>query len=295
MRLGRRPIGEEWEAYIIAEMSANHNQKLATAMKIVQAAKDAGADALKTQLYTPETLGASDDVIEDGPWAGETMYQLYERAAMPWSWCEKIAKECKRLKLDWITSVYDRSSITYAMEYQPAALKIASFEMTELDLIQAVSDTGLPVIVSTGMADGAEIIEMVDKFDTEKPPILMHCVSAYPCPPEYADLTRLDEMGAYSPYYGYSDHTLGSGVPIAAVVLGAMVIEKHLCLSRKGTGPDVHFSTTPKEFKDMVTGIRAAEKAIHLSPTGDMEQPSRRLRRATKGSRGSYWKDSGGV
>lgn len=292
IRVGRRRIGVEWEAYIVAEMSANHGQDLEVALAIVQAAADAGADAVKTQLYTPETLGATQAILEDGPWAGETMHDLYLRSAMPWEWCGPISRKCKQLKLDWLTSVYDRSSIEYALEYDPVALKIASFELTDLDLVAAVVETQIPTIMSTGMADGAEIIQSVDLFPPEEPPILLHCVSAYPCPAAYADLTRLDEMGAYSPYFGYSDHTVGVGVATAAAVLGAMVIEKHLCISREG--PDGEFSATPDQFRDMVVSIRDAEAAIHLPPTGDIERASRRLRRATGGARGTYWKDAGG-
>ena len=269
IKINKRSIGPGHNTYIIAEMSANHSQDFDLAVKIIEAAKQAGADAVKLQTYTPDTLTIDCNSqyfrIESTPWEGRTLYDLYAEAYTPWEWQPRLKKFADKLGIDLFSSPFDTTAVDFLEKMDVSAYKIASFEITDLPLIRTIAETGKPVILSTGMANLAEIDEAVSAIRStgNHQLALLKCTSAYPAPPEDMNLRTIEHLNrAYNVPVGLSDHSLNIAVPVAAVSLGACIIEKHLMLKRSADGPDSAFSLEPSEFKEMVTAVRTAEKAI---------------------------------
>lgn len=265
-----RPIGPGHPAYIIAEMSANHNQDFEESVRIVQAAKAAGADAVKLQTYTPDTLtiDCHNEYFQIGGgtiWEGRNLYELYGEAYTPWAWQPRLQEVANDLGMHLFSTPFDATAIDFLEEMQVPAYKIASFEMVDLPLLRRVAATGKPIIMSTGMASLAEIEESVQTLrETGHSQLaLLKCTSAYPSPPEEINLRTIPHLSrAFGLPVGLSDHTLGIAVPTAAVAVGACIIEKHFTLSRATPGPDSAFSLEPDEFRAMVDSVRTAEKAL---------------------------------
>jgi pseudaminic acid synthase len=291
VKIDGRPIGgTPPHTFIIAELSANHGGSLDNALRIVRAAAEAGADALKLQTYRPDTITIDADTepfrISSGTvWDGRTLFSLYEEAYTPWEWHAPIRDEALKLGMTWLSSPFDATAIDLLESLDTPAYKIASFEIVDIGLIRRVAETGKPMIISTGMATLAEVEEAVTAArDAGAAEIaLLKCTSAYPAPPEEVDARTIPHMAqAFGVPVGLSDHTLGIAVPIAAVALGAAIVEKHLTLRRVDGGPDSGFSLEPKEFAEMVDQIRVAEQAlgdINYTPTAH-EASSRSLRRS---------------
>jgi N-acetylneuraminate synthase len=290
LKLGNRIIGSSYPAYIIAEMSANHNQDFQQAVQLVRAASDAGADAIKLQTYTPDTITIESDKkyfhIDKGTiWEGRTLYDLYGEAYTPWEWQPRLKQIANDLGMDCFSSPFDHTAVDFLEEMGVPAYKIASFEAVDLPLIEKIARTGKPVILSTGMASLAEIDEAVQTIRKagNNGLALLKCTSAYPSSPEEMNLRTIPHLAeAFQVPVGLSDHTLGIAVPVAAVTLGACIVEKHFTLSREVPGPDSVFSLEPHEFKAMVEAIRTTEKALgHVSYTvTEREAASRVFRRS---------------
>jgi pseudaminic acid synthase len=262
--------GKNGTTYIIAEISANHNGSLDSALQLVRIAWDCGADAVKIQTYTADTLTLDCDNehfrISGGTlWDGKTLHQLYQEAYTPWEWHEAIFAEAKRIGIDCFSTPFDETAVDFLEHFDPPCHKIASFELVHDPLLRKVAGTGRPLILSTGMATLEEITHAVEilKESGCREFALLKCTSCYPAPVEEANLARISHMArTFNCQAGLSDHTMGIAVPVAAVPMGATVIEKHLCLSRSDPGPDSAFSLEPSEFKDMCAAVRIAEKAI---------------------------------
>jgi len=255
--------------YVIAEMSANHNQSYEKAVQLLKAAKDAGADAVKLQTYTPDTItiDCNNDFfkVKGTLWDGKNLYQLYKEAYTPWDWQPKLKKEADALGLDLFSTPFDNSAVDFLETMDVPAYKIASFELIDTGLLKKVAKTGKPVIMSTGMATLEEIDEAVKTLKENgcMDIALLKCTSAYPASPDEANLKTIPHLSeSFNLPAGLSDHTMGSTVAIAAIALGACIIEKHLCLNRNDPGPDAAFSMEPHEFKQMVNDIRTVEKAL---------------------------------
>jgi pseudaminic acid synthase len=269
MKIASREIGGNNSVFIIAELSANHNQSYALAVKTLKAAKKAGADAIKLQTFTPDTITMSSDKkyfkIQHGTlWDGKTLYSLYKQAYMPWEWQPKLKKLADELDLILFSSPFDPSAVDFLEKMKVPAYKVASLEITDIPLIEYIASKGKPVILSTGISTLSDIKEAVHacrrKGNNEV--ILLKCVSAYPAPFEEMNLLTIPDLEKkFKTIVGLSDHTLGISVPIAAVAFGACVIEKHFILDRRIASPDAKFSLEPREFKQMVTSIREIEKA----------------------------------
>lgn len=270
IHINGRSIGPTHPTYIIAEMSANHNQQFDEAVKIIAAAKEAGADAVKLQTYTPDTITIDSDkppfqIGKGTIWEGKNLYKLYGEAFTPWEWQPKLFEAAADLGLDCFSSPFDETAVSFLETLNPPAYKIASFENVDLPLIRRIAQTGKPIIMSTGMATLAEIDEAVQTARTAGATdlALLKCTSAYPAPAEEMNLRTIPHMAeAFQVPVGLSDHTLGITVPVTAVALGACIIEKHFTLSRAVPGPDSAFSLEPEEFRAMVTAVRTAEKAL---------------------------------
>jgi N-acetylneuraminate synthase len=286
---GRR-IGPDKPVYIIAEMSANHNQDFDRAVKIIEAAKEAGADAVKLQTYTPDTMTISCDnkyfqVGKGTLWEGRNLYDLYAEAYTPWEWQPKLKKIANDMGLDLFSTAFDPSAVDFLEEMGVSVHKVASFEIVDIPLIEYMARTRKPLIISTGMATLAEIEEAVQAARNAGATqiALLKCTSAYPAPPEELNLRTIPHLAqAFNVPVGLSDHSLGIAVPVAAVALGACIVEKHFTLSRDTPGPDSAFSLEPHEFKAMVDGIRVAEEAlggVHYE-VGEKESKSRVFRRS---------------
>jgi pseudaminic acid synthase len=256
--------------YIIAELSANHNGSLERAKESIRAAAKTGADAVKLQTYTADTLTIDCDNeyfrISGGTlWDGRTLYDLYKEAYTPWEWhaeLQQIAHECG---LEFFSTPFDETAVDFLEELHVPMHKVASFELVDIPLLKKIGSTKKPVIMSTGMASEEEIQEALDALRSMGCPdvTLLKCTSAYPAKPEDANLNTIPDMaGKFGCKVGLSDHTLGIAVPVAAVALGATVIEKHFTLSRADGGADSGFSLEPDEFKAMVEAVRTAEKAL---------------------------------
>ncbi len=284
MKIGIREIGGGQPAYIIAEMSANHAGDISRAKEIIHAAKEAGADCIKIQTYTPDTLTIDCDNsyfhISDGTWNGENLYQLYQKAYTPWEWQKELFEEAKKAEIDFFSTPFDNTSVDFLEEIGIGFYKIASFELVDIPLIEYVASKGKPMILSTGMATLAEIDEAVEavKKQGNRNFALLRCASAYPAITDEMNLRTMQNMGdTFGVPYGLSDHSMGSVGAVTAVALGASIIEKHFCLDRSIENPDSTFSMNPMEFKQMVHDIRQAERAIGSVKYGPSEQEKNNL------------------
>jgi len=290
MTLGGRVIGAGQRVYLIAEVSANHHQNFDEAVKIIGAAKDAGADAVKLQTYTADTITIASDREEfriggGTLWDGRNLHDLYGEACTPWEWQPKLKKAAEDLGMDLFSSAFDATAVDFLEEMGVPAHKVASCELVDIPLIRKMARTGKPLIMSTGMASVEEIEEALQSArDAGATQIaLLKCTSAYPAPAEEMNLRTIPEMARrFGVPVGLSDHTMGIAAAVAAVALGACIIEKHLTLSRATPGPDSGFSLEPHEFQAMVEAVRTAEKAlgeVHFGGSAK-EEASRVFRRS---------------
>lgn len=286
-----RQIGEGSPAYVIAELSANHRQDYEAAVNLVRAAAEVGADAVKLQTYTPDTITIASDapVFRHGSgslWEGVTLHDLYREAYMPWEWQPRLKVIAEDLGLDCFSSPFDPTAVDFLASIGVPAMKIASFEIVDLPLIRRAARTGLPLIMSTGMATVDEVDEAVAAAHGAGASeiALLKCTSAYPSPPEEVRLAAIPMMRErWGLPVGLSDHTAGHVMPVAAVAMGACIIEKHFTLSRDDPSPDAPFSLEVEEFRAMVRAIRDTEAALtgpaKLEPTAG-ERESRKFRRS---------------
>jgi len=270
INITNKKIGDGHPVFIIAELSANHLQKFDLAVETIKAIKEAGADAVKLQTYTPDTITIDSDneyfQIKQGTlWDGKTLYQLYQEAYTPWEWQPKLKEIAESLGLICFSSPFDKTAVDFLEKMNVPAYKIASFEITDMPLIEYVASKGKPVIISTGIATLNDIEEAVNacKRVGNDQIALLKCTSAYPTPLEAVNLKTIPHLAeTFKTIVGLSDHTMGISVPIAAVSLGAKIIEKHFIIDRKLGGPDAAFSLEPEEFKAMVIAVREVEKAL---------------------------------
>ncbi len=289
IEIAGRPIGPDHPPYVIAELSANHNGKLETALRIIEAAKKAGADAVKLQTYKPETItldcDSEDFKIRGGLWDGRTLYELYEEAHMPWDWHQPLFEHARKLGITIFSSPFDNTAVDLLEDLNTPAYKIASFEAVDLPLIKYAASTGKPMIISTGMADAEEIQEAVDAAREGgcKQLAVLHCVSGYPAPAEDYNLRTIpDMMVRFGLVTGLSDHTLDNTTAITSVAMGASIIEKHFTLDRSGGGPDDSFSLEPADLAALCQGAKTAWRALGRVDYGrkSSEQGNAKFRRS---------------
>lgn len=287
--INNRNIGTDFPPYVIAELSANHNGSLETALKIIEEAKRCGADAIKLQTYSADTITLNSQneefMIRGGLWDGQSLYELYQKAQMPWEWHKPLFEHARALDITIFSSPFDRTAVDLLEDLNAPAYKIASFEAVDLPLIKYVASTGKPMIISTGMADKEEIGEAIQAaYDGGcKELVVLHCVSGYPAPAEdYNLLTMVDMAKSFDVPIGLSDHTLDNTTAITAVALGACLIEKHFTLDRNGGGPDDSFSLEPKELQQLCQGAKTAWQALGRVDYGrkSSEQGNAQFRRS---------------
>lgn len=269
IRIAGRRIASDGLPYVIAEVSANHNGRLDTALQIIEEAKKAGADAVKVQTYRPDTItldcDSEDFQIHGGLWDGRTLYELYQEAHTPWEWHKPLFDHARKLGITIFSSPFDPTAVDLLEDLNAPAYKIASFEAVDLPLIKYVAGTGKPMIISTGMADAEEIQEAIDAAREGgcKELAILHCVSGYPAPPgDYNLRTIPDMIQRYGLVTGLSDHTLDNTTAIASVALGASIIEKHFTLDRNGGGPDNCFSLEPPDLAALCQAARTTWEAL---------------------------------
>jgi pseudaminic acid synthase len=289
IEIAGRPIGPDHSPYVIAELSANHNGKLETALRIIEEAKKAGADAVKLQTYKPDTItlncDSEDFKIHGGLWDGRTLYELYEEAHMPWDWHKPLFDRASQLGVTIFSSPFDNTAVDLLEDLNAPAYKIASFEAVDLPLIKYAASTGKPMIISTGMADAEEIQEAIDAARQGgcKQLAVLHCVSGYPAPAEDYNLRTIPDMiSRFGLVTGLSDHTLDNTTAITSVAMGASIIEKHFTLNRNGGGPDDSFSLEPDELAALCIGAKTAWKALGRVDYGrkSSEQGNAKFRRS---------------
>lgn len=289
INIAGRPIGAGYSPYVIAELSANHNGKLETALRIIEEAKKSGADAVKLQTYKPDTITLNCDReefrIHGGLWDGRTLYDLYQEAHMPWDWHKPLFERARELGITIFSSPFDNTAIDLLEDLNTPAYKIASFEAVDLPLIKYAASTGKPMIISTGMADAEEIQEAIDAAREGgcKELAILHCVSGYPAPAADYNLRTIPDMiQRFGLVTGLSDHTLDNTTAIASVALGASIIEKHFTLNRDGGGPDDSFSLQPMELANLCVGARIAWSSLGSVDYGkkSSEQGNVRFRRS---------------
>lgn len=269
MKIAKTNIGGDARVFIIAELSANHNGSLETAIETIRGAKRAGADCIKLQTYTADTItidsNKDDFVIKGTIWEGKNLYKLYQEAYTPWEWHKILFKTAEEEGLICFSSPFDKTAVDFLESLDVPAYKIASFEITDIPLIEYVASKGKPVIISTGISQIEDIelaIETCKKVGNHDI-ALLKCTSSYPAPIEEANMIMIKDLAErFNVITGLSDHTMGSTVPVVATCLGAKIIEKHFILDRKIGGPDSSFSLNENEFSDMVKTIREAEQAI---------------------------------
>ena len=270
LQIAKRVVGDQEPAFLVVEVSSNHNQNFDIAVRTIRAAKEAGADAIKLQTYTPDTLTINCNneyfkIKQNTLWNGKTLYELYQEAYTPWDWQPELKKIAEQEGLICFSTPFDQSAVDFLDEMNIPAFKVASFEIFDIPLIEYIASKGKPVIISTGMATLAEIEEAIKACHDEGNDqiALLKCTSAYPASVEEANLKTIPDMKEkFHTVVGLSDHTLGDTVAIAAVSLGAKIVEKHFILDKKIGGPDAAFSMEPKSFKKMVHTIRDTEKAM---------------------------------
>lgn len=269
IQVAGRKIGKGHPCYIIAEMSANHAGDIGRAKEIIHAAKASGADCIKTQTYTPDTITINSNkkyfYINDGTWKGDNLYKLYEKAYTPWSWMGELYEEAKKASIDFLSTPFDSTSVDFLENIGVLFYKIASCELVDIPLVKYVASKGKPIIMSTGMGTLGEIENAVSAVASQgnKSLCLLKCSAAYPAIPDDMNLMTIKHLEeTFGVAVGLSDHTLGSVSAVAAVALGAKVIEKHFCISRAIENPDSSFSMEPDEFKKMAQDIRDTERAI---------------------------------
>lgn len=269
IRIADRAIGGDYPPFVIAELSANHNGKLETAIKIIDAAKNAGADAVKLQTYRADTItldcGSEEFRIHGGLWGGKTLHELYKEAHMPWDWHRPLFEHACRVGITIFSTPFDTTAVDLLEDLNAPAYKVASFEAVDLPLIRYIARTGKPMIISTGMADAEEIAEAVDAARSGgcKELAILHCVSGYPAPAADYNLRTIPDMiRRFGLVTGLSDHTLDNATAIASIALGASIIEKHFTLDRTGGGPDDSFSLEPAELAALSSGAKTAWQAL---------------------------------
>jgi N-acetylneuraminate synthase len=289
IEIAGRPIGPEHPPYVIAELSANHNGKLNTGLRIIEEAKKAGADAVKLQTYKPDTItlncDSEDFKIRGGLWDGRTLYELYEEAHMPWDWHKPLFEYARKVGITIFSSPFDNTAIDLLEDLNAPAYKIASFEAVDLSLIKYAASTCKPMIISTGMADAKEIQEAIDAAREGgcKQLAVLHCVSGYPAAAEDYNLRTIPDMiERFGLVTGLSDHTLDNTTAITSVALGASIIEKHFTLDRSGGGPDDSFSLEPAELAALCEGAKTAWSALGRVDYGrkSSEQGNAQFRRS---------------
>ena len=269
MQIGKHEISRDSKAFIIAELSANHNGSLETAIETVRAAKRAGADAIKLQTYTADTITIDsrkeDFIIKGTIWEGRNLHDLYSEAYTPWEWHERLMEVAKEEGLECFSSPFDPTAVEFLEGLNVPAYKVASFEITDIPLIELIASKGKPVIISTGIAAEEDIewaLEACHRMGNTDI-ALLKCTSSYPAPIEEANLVMIRDFAErYGVIAGLSDHTMGATAPIVSVCMGAKIIEKHFILDRSIGGPDASFSMNEVEFTDMVNAVREAEKAL---------------------------------
>lgn len=269
MKIDNRNISCNEEPYIIAELSANHNGSIHNAFKIIDIAKSAGADAVKLQTYTPDTItlkcNTKDFQIQDGLWAGQTLYELYQNAFLPWEWHKPLFDYARKIDLTIFSSPFDNSAVDLLEDLNTPAYKIASFEAIDLPLIQYVATTGKPMIISTGMATIEEIQEAIETAQEHgcQELAVLHCVSGYPAPANDYNLQTIPDMiKRFGLVTGISDHTIDNTTAITSIALGASIIEKHVTLNRKGNGPDDSFSLESDDLKALCNDSKIAWQSL---------------------------------
>ena len=271
ININGRKIGIKYSPYIIAEMSANHNGEIDNAYKIIDMAKICGADAVKLQTYHPDTITMDIDtpefIIKGGLWGGQSLYELYKKAFMPWEWHKPLFDYARKLDVTIFSSPFDNTAVDLLEDLNAPAYKIASFEAVDLPLIKYVAQTGKPIIISTGMADAEEIQEAIEAAREGgcKELAILHCVSGYPAPSgDYNLKTLVNMQKKFDLVTGLSDHTIDNTTAITSIALGASIIEKHVTLDRNGGGPDDSFSLEEKEFKSLCSGAKTAWEALGI-------------------------------
>ncbi len=269
MQIGNYKIDVNSKVFIIAELSANHNGSLETAIETIHAAKRAGADCIKLQTYTADTItidcDKEDFIIKDTIWSGQKLYNLYKEAYTPWEWHKKLFETAKEVGLECFSSPFDKSAVDFLEKLNVSAYKIASFEITDIPLIEYVASKGKPIIISTGIAELEDIEWALDACRRmgNNDIALLKCTSSYPAPINEANIIMVEDLAdKFNVISGLSDHTMGVTVPIVATAFGAKIIEKHFILDRSIGGPDSSFSMNEQEFKSMVDAIREAESAV---------------------------------
>ena len=269
ININGRQIGEDYSPYVIAEMSANHNGDINNAYRIIDMAKASGADAVKLQTYHPDTItidiNTPEFMIKGGLWDGQSLYELYKGAFMPWEWHKPLFDYAKKVDITIFSSPFDKTAVDLLEDLNTPAYKIASFEVVDLPLIKYVAQTGKPMIISTGMADVEEIQEAIEAARRGgcKELAILHCVSGYPAPAgDYNLITLVDMQKKFRLVTGLSDHTIDNTTSIASVALGSSIIEKHVTLDRNGGGPDDSFSLESEELRGLCVGAKTAWEAL---------------------------------
>ncbi|MFW6029435.1 MAG: pseudaminic acid synthase [Halanaerobiales bacterium] len=289
LKLGKKSIGIGEPTYIIAEMSANHANKIENAKKIIHAAKESGADCIKIQTYKPDTLTIDSDkecfIIDNGIWKGKKLYSLYEQAYTPWEWHDELKVEAENVDIDFFSTPYEKTSVDFLEEIGVEFYKVASFSITNIPFLEYLAKKNKPIILSTGMSTLGEIEEAVNSIKAQgnEKIALLKCSSAYPAVPEDMNIKTMNNLlDIFDVPVGLSDHSYGFISAVTAVALGANIIEKHFCLSRDIQTPDSKFSLEPEEFKEMVKNVRIAEKAVGEINYGlsDTEKNSRIFRKS---------------
>ncbi len=270
IEINGRKVGPGYPTYFIAEMSGNHNQDFDRAIEIMEMAKENGADAIKLQTYTPDTMTIDSDeppfiLPNTNTWGGTSLYELYKTAYTPWEWQADIMGAAKKIGLDCFSTPFDASAVDFLSELDVPVFKVASFEVMDIPLLKKIARAGKPMLISTGMATIGQIQDALDTVRAEgaEQIVLLNCASAYPSPPEALNLRNIPHMReTWDLPIGFSDHSLGIEAALASVSLGACLIEKHITLSREEGGPDAAFSLEPHELKALTDGIKTVEAAM---------------------------------